>query len=206
MSRAWSGKRSRGGFAPRPRSLWRRFLDLALATAILALLGLLAARLDRVETRRSEGQPVVNDGDTITLAGERIRLRGLDAPELGQTCNAGGKNYPCGRSSRDTLVRLIDRRPVACEGWERDRFRRLLAVCRVDGANINAAMVESGWAVAYGDFETEEARARAAGAGLWAGSFERPREWRDSHGGMAEIEHGSFGLMANWLREMLRFR
>ncbi len=32
------------------------------------------------------GKPRVVDGDTIEVAGERIRLHGIDAPEAKQTC------------------------------------------------------------------------------------------------------------------------
>ena len=32
------------------------------------------------------GKPRIIDGDTIEIAGERIRLHGIDAPESKQTC------------------------------------------------------------------------------------------------------------------------
>src|SRR5262245_58713704 len=96
--RAASLPRSR--FARRPRSALRRFLDLALAAAILALVAVIAARLDRVATRHLAGEATINDGDTITLKGERIRLVGIDAPEYNQTCAKDGATYACGRMSR----------------------------------------------------------------------------------------------------------
>ena len=57
--------------------------------------------------------------------------------------------------------RLIGGRPVACRGFERDRFGRLLATCEVNGADLNEAQVAAGWAVAYGGYEAVEAEARA---------------------------------------------
>ncbi|TIQ02261.1 MAG: thermonuclease family protein, partial [Mesorhizobium sp.] len=81
MSRSWSRRPRQRYVPPRPRSLWRRLADYALAVLVLGLLILLAARLDRIETRKTEGAAVVNDGDTITLGTERIRMRGIDAPE-----------------------------------------------------------------------------------------------------------------------------
>ena len=69
------------------------------------------------------------------------------------------------------------------------RYDRLLAACTAAAEELNRSQVEAGWAVAYGDYEAEEDAARRKGAGLWAGSFDRPRDWREMHGGMAESEH-----------------
>ena len=48
-------------------------------------------------------------------------------------------------------------------------------------------------------------RPRASAApGYGPASFERPRDWRVEHGGMAESEHGLFARSLNWLRGDLR--
>lgn len=195
--------RSRGR-TRRRRSRLRRLFDLVLALAILGLLAVLAVRIDPREVVRNAGVPVVNDGDSLSFGTERLRLRGIDAPELSQTCRRAGADYACGREARSALAGLVDGRPVDCEGDEHDRYGRLLAVCTVEGLELNRAMVAFGWAVAYGSFEAEEAAARAAGAGLWAGSFDRPRDWRSAHGGMAEVEHVAGWRFASWLRALLR--
>lgn len=200
--------RLKGGWrrAPaQPRSPWRKAWDGLLTVAILGLLMLLAARLDRSETRSLQGRVTVNDGDSLTLGAERIRLRGIDAPEFDQTCQKDGGNYPCGRQARQSLVMLIGGRPVSCAGWERDKYDRLLATCKAGGSDLNRGQVEAGWAVAYGDYRAEESAARQKGAGLWAGSFERRRDWREMHGGMTESEHATSGGILDWLRRMLRF-
>jgi endonuclease YncB( thermonuclease family) len=189
----------------RPRSRWRKAWDWLLTFAILGLLILLAARLDRTETRNLQGRVVINDGDSITLGAERIRLRGIDAPEYDQICRKNGADYPCGRQARQSLSALIGGKPVSCSGWERDKYDRLLATCTAGGQDLNRGQVEAGWAIAYGDYGAEEAVARQKGVGLWAGSFERPREWREMHGGMAEGEHGTPASILNWLRQTLRF-
>jgi endonuclease YncB( thermonuclease family) len=176
-----------------------------LTFAIFGLLILLAVRLDPTETHSLEGRVTVNDGDSITLGTERIRLRGIDAPEFDQTCRKGGADYPCGRRARESLSALVGGRPVSCSGWERDKYDRLLATCTAGGSDLNRGQVEAGWAVAYGGYEAEEGAARRKGAGLWGGSFERPRDWRATHGGMAESEHATPGRILNWLRQMLRF-
>ncbi|MDX8491879.1 thermonuclease family protein [Mesorhizobium sp. VK22B] len=206
MSRSWSrGPRRR--YAPRPpRSLRRRLLDYGLTAIVLGLFILVAARLDRFETRKEQGTAIVNDGDSLTLGTERIRMRGIDAPEYTQTCREEGADYPCGRLARQSLVRLIANRPVSCRGWQRDRYGRLLGACKAGDTDLNRAQVQAGWAVAFGDFETEEATARVAKVGIWAGSFEEPQDWRDSHHDQpTERKHGTLASLGDALRELVRF-
>jgi endonuclease YncB( thermonuclease family) len=38
------------------------------------------------------GKPRIIDSDTIEVAGERVRLHGIDAPESKQTCDWPGKS------------------------------------------------------------------------------------------------------------------
>ncbi|RWA74582.1 thermonuclease family protein [Mesorhizobium sp.] len=206
MSRSWSrGPRRR--YAPRPpRGLWRRLLDYGLTVIVLGLFILVAARLDRFETRKEQGTAIVNDGDSLTLGTERIRMRGIDAPEYTQTCRKEGADYPCGRLARQSLVRLIANRPVSCSGWQRDRYGRLLGDCKAGDTQLNRAQVQAGWAVAFGDFETDEATARVAKVGIWAGSFEEPQDWRDSHHDQpTERKHGTLASLGDALRELVRF-
>lgn len=205
MSRVWSGQRRFSRPPAQPRGFLRRLLDYLLAAAILALLALIAARLDRVETRRPAGAAIVNDGDTLTLGAERIRLRGIDAPEYSQTCRRNGADYACGRLARDSLRELIRGKAVSCSGWERDLYGRLLGTCSAGDVELNAAQVEAGWAIAYGDYQLEQARASAKGAGIWAGSFDQPRDWRDMHGDMADTEHNWLSKVWNWLRQISDF-
>jgi hypothetical protein len=101
------------------------------------------------------------------------------------------------------LSRLIAGKPVTCEGWERDRYGRLLGQCSAGEVDLNKEQVAAGWAIAYGGYFDEEDAARTEKLGLWAGDFARPREWRDTHGGMAEGEHDRLGAALNWLRAIL---
>jgi endonuclease YncB( thermonuclease family) len=43
------------------------------------------------------GPPRVVDGDTLEIAGQRVRLFGIEAPALDQLCQHGGQEYQCGR-------------------------------------------------------------------------------------------------------------
>ena len=205
MSRAWPVRGRRAG-AVRRRGPWRRLFDYALTAVLFGALALVAARLDRLDTRSETGAAVVNDGDSLTLGAMRVRLRGIDAPEYRQTCTKGGADYACGRQARQALVALIGKRPVECSGWEKDRYGRLLGDCKAGGVDLNRAQVEAGWAVAYGGFEREQAAARAAGRGIWAGSFVEPQEWRRGRRQPVEARHDPLGGIVNGLRELFRFR
>ncbi|MGB3644718.1 MAG: thermonuclease family protein [Mesorhizobium sp.] len=173
---------------------------------LLAVLIALAARLDRKEPVEPQGRPTVNDGDSLAFGSLRVRLVGIDAPEYGQTCVLDGADYACGKRSREALGKAIGGQVVSCSGSDHDRYGRLLAVCSAGGLDLNRAQVEAGWAVSYGGYRAEEAKARAVGAGIWAGSFERPQDWRRDHG--ATTEAGEGNLLAqggDWLRQTLRF-
>ncbi len=131
-----------------------------------------------------EGPARVIDGDTLEVHGERVRLHGIDALEAAQTCELpGGKQWPCGQEAATALSKFIGQRPVACDGRDRDTYGRIIAVCRVDGAEINRWLVAQGWALAFRrysmDYVDAETEARSQGAGIWAGTFDMPWEYRD---------------------------
>ena len=153
----------------------RQIVSAALAIAVLLALAALVAprRVDRIA-----GAAEAIDGDSLRLRGENIRLEGIDAPELRQTCRRGGVDEPCGREARAALAALLRAGPLDCTVSGRDRYRRPLATCRAGAVEVNREMVREGWAIAYGDYEAEEAEARRRRRGLWAMTFERPADWR----------------------------
>ena len=65
------------------------------------------------------GRAKVIDGETIVVAGQMIRLRGLDAPELDQTFSWRGHQIGCGTRSLAALEVLIAGVKVRCMGIER---------------------------------------------------------------------------------------
>ena len=144
---------------------------------------------DSVETRTAGtfqadlvGRARVIDGDTIEVASARIRLFGVDAPESAQRCLAGSSRWSCGEQATRALAGRIDGRSVACEERDRDRYGRVVAVCRHGAQDVNAWLVREGWAMAYRrysrDYVDEEAAARGAQRGLWRGEFVPPWDWR----------------------------
>ena len=126
------------------------------------------------------GPAVVLAGDTLEIAGERVRLRGVDAPGIAQRClRDAGVEWRCGLLARVWLGRRIGGRSLACEGGERDGYGQRLVACRVDGITLDSWLVEQGWAIAAGPEHAQaQATARTAGRGLWRGGFEPSAEWR----------------------------
>jgi endonuclease YncB( thermonuclease family) len=179
------------------------FTQWAIVLILFGLCGLMVVHLDRLRQRVEKGLPTFIDGDTIELSGVRMRLRGIDAFERGQPCEKGGAAFDCGARATAALKAFAAGHAVTCDGRGLDRYGRLLAVCTAAGRDLNAAMVDAGWAVAYGGYETEEARARLSGAGAWAGSFERPSQWRSTRGGLAETPHDMLQRLIGLLRALL---
>ncbi|MEP7240909.1 MAG: thermonuclease family protein [Devosia sp.] len=128
------------------------------------------------------GHAEIVDGDTLRIAARRIRLSGLDAPELDQTCGIEPAPWSCGAEAKGFLVSLVAGRDVTCRTEGNDRYGRALANCRVAGADLGQNIVAAGWAVADMAYLADELGARTAGRGIWSGPFLAPAEWRRSHG------------------------
>ena len=86
----------------------------------------------------------VSDGDTITIAAEgrkeKVRLIGIDAPELRQEGGPEARQY---------LAKRILNRRVKVEGETRDRYGRLLGTVYLGEENINLSLVREGHAWDY---------------------------------------------------------
>lgn len=124
----------------------------------------------------------VADGDTVSLldgdnAQHRIRLFGIDAPELDQ---------PHGDRAREALAAMVSGRRLGVVVVETDDYGRLVGTLYADGGNINLAMVQQGHAWWYQHFarherplEAAQRSASDARRGLWAGSEPVPPwDWR----------------------------
>lgn len=167
--------------------LWvfvRRPVALALAgiVGITAFNQVFGTRLQAATPL--SGRAVAVDGDTLDLAGRRVRLEGIDAPELGQTCGRRWLgSWNCGRAAQKALDRLIDGRRVECDDKGRDKYDRSLGICRVDGRDINAELVRQGMAWAFVKYSEsyvkEEKAARTERTGIWQGDAEPPWTFRE---------------------------
>ena len=118
----------------------------------------LLALLPTTANAEIQGKPRIIDGDTIVIAGQRIRLHGIDAPESKQTCLANGTRWSCGKNATFALAELIGRNWVSCRQRDVDRYKRIVAVCNLagpEGPNVNAWMVREAWALAYRRYSTD---------------------------------------------------
>lgn len=188
----WADRRERWteGATRRRR---RRNQVLALVAVLALLAGLIwwLTSDQREELRggeRGEGHtasavvPVVgvSDGDTLRVtvngATERLRIIGMDAPELSER-----ECYAQAAASRmQSLVQSRDVRIAAdpTQG-DRDRYGRLLRhVYTLDGTNVAEALIAEGLAVEYtysrhydgrDDYLAAQDTAREESLGLWSG-------------------------------------
>lgn len=128
------------------------------------------------------GQARVVDGDSLVIAGERIRLFGIDAPEMKQRCDPSGRNWACGVWAAEVMAGIVGSGVLRCEALDLDRYGRTVARCTVSGRDVAAEMVRAGAATAYlhysHDYAGQEAVAKAEARGLWSGEMTAPGEYR----------------------------
>ena len=130
---------------------------------------------------RSQELKVV-DGDTIHLNGEKIRFTGIDTPELKQTCIKEGVINPCGFNAKKILIEKIGNNKVECISEGKDRYKRTLAECFVNGESLSSYLVRSGYAFAYRryskKFILDEDYAKDNKIGMWSMVFQYPWNYR----------------------------
>ena len=129
----------------------------------------------------------VRDGDSLRSGKLRIRIFGIDAPELKQQCqDQNGSAWACGLAARQQLENLLDTdKLLHCELRDVDRYGRLVMQCFRGTVDIGAAMVRSGHALAYRSFSqlyvADEQHASSARNGVWQGSVHPPWQWRQQN-------------------------
>ncbi|WP_318763022.1 thermonuclease family protein [Aminobacter niigataensis] len=148
----------------------------------------LGSSAPRAAAKTIVGRASVVDGDTIEIAGHRVRFNGIDAPESSQYCeDAKGFEYACGRIAAKALDQfLASSRPVKCAFVEWDQYGRFVGNCfRADGRSVAGWLVENGHALDWPQYSRREfagpqAAAKNAKRGIWQGRFQEPWDWRDA--------------------------
>ncbi|MBD3359832.1 MAG: hypothetical protein GF365_03970, partial [Candidatus Buchananbacteria bacterium] len=140
-----------------------RFLGLGITNQNLDLIpaGQQINIIDNDNNNNSEPEYLVTyvtDGDTIHVdingTDEKIRLLGIDAPELsGSECFA--------TNAKNKLTELINNKKVSLmpdsQSADRDKYNRLLRYVILDSTDINAEMIKQGYAKAYLNFAFDKA-------------------------------------------------
>lgn len=123
----------------------------------------------------------ISDGDTIQVLrdgrAEKVRLAGIDCPEL---------NQPFGQAAKRFVLQIAAQRTVTVQVVTTDRYGRTVGeVALPDGRSLNQELVRAGYAWWYRKYsddatlEALEAEARGARRGLWAEMDPVPPwEWR----------------------------
>ena len=158
---------------------------------ILIISFFLALTLNSTEIN---GVPKIIDGDTVHINTKKIRLEGIDAPEIKQQCKKPflkvstiiglefNKNYSCGVIAKKKLIDKIGSSKIKCISSSKDRYERFLATCYMGKINLNKWMVRNGYALAYKkyskDYVRDEEYAKKNKLGVWEGSFIMPEKWR----------------------------
>jgi endonuclease YncB( thermonuclease family) len=135
----------------------------------------------------------VVDGDTIDIAGRRVRFRGVDALEKDQVCvRPDGVQFLCGAAARGRLAELVAGATVVCAPDGTSTHDRVVADCearREGGAPValGATLVREGFAFdcprySGGRFAAAEASARRLSAGAWGTRVQYPWEHRGHPG------------------------
>jgi endonuclease YncB( thermonuclease family) len=137
----------------------------------------------QAHTAEISGVATITDGDTVVVDGKEIRLLDVDAPESDQIClDTKGALWTCGIAARDALIKQFGGKLWTCQTKGRRTYKRLLATCFVDGANVNQWTVHEGWALSFvrydHRYDSDERNALQACRGLWGGAFYAPWEWR----------------------------
>jgi endonuclease YncB( thermonuclease family) len=132
-----------------------------------------------------QGYPQVLNGSVLSLNGIKIKLFGIDAPDLNQTCSDRmGQGYRCGERSALWLQDWLNGREVSCHILSKIESGWATGSCFTNNNqyDIAAVMVSEGWAVSYTRFTDiyvrYEQQAAEAHRGLWSGSFYKPWDWR----------------------------
>ena len=116
--------------------------------ALIGLVGLPAINGDADAATLTCSSPEVVDGDTLRCGGDRIRLYGIDAPELPGHCRPGRDCAPGDPYQSTTHLReLIGGATLECRQKDIDRYGRIVARCSANGRDLSCGQLDGGHAI-----------------------------------------------------------
>lgn len=137
---------------PRTRKFRRRAqgvaeaLGVCLCVFVIAVAALWLSPREEAGTLECTALRVI-DGDTMDCAGTRIRLLGMDTPEMPGHCRAGRDCTPGDPFAAKARLQSLAASGVSCRVSGEDDFGRALARCESAEGDLSCAMLASGHAV-----------------------------------------------------------
>ena len=111
--------------------------------AVLALLLALSLAAPAAAGERLTGRAHVTDGDTISVGGVAVRLKGVAAPEI---AHFGDPGEPGGTEAKAFMMELVEGQIVICDLTHERTHGRRVGWCYRDGHDIAAALMRAGLA------------------------------------------------------------
>jgi len=123
-----------------------------LTILALSLLFLAGASVQAEQPVSADGMiscdnPYIFDGDTLACGETRIRLYGIDTPEMPDHCPKGKRCVSGDPFAAKAYLKSIITGNVTCRKVDEDRYKRTVALCESNGQDLSCAMLKSGHAV-----------------------------------------------------------
>ena len=131
--------------------------------------------VNSAENNVLKGKARIIDGDTIEINKEKIRFGGINSPERNET------GY---RLAKDKLIEKIANNILTCvREKNKDKYRRTVAECFINGESLSSFMVKKGYACDYiyyskGKYAKEQKYAKANKLGIWKMKYNTSWEYK----------------------------
>ena len=131
--------------------------------------------VNSAENNVAKGKARIIDGDTIEINKEKIRFGGINSPE---------RNEFGYRLAKDKLTEKIAKNIITCvREKNKDKYRRTVAECFINGESLSSFMVKKGYACDYiyyskGKYAKEQKYAKANKLGIWKMKYNTSWEYK----------------------------
>lgn len=152
---AFHGQRSRGRYAPRRRPRGFKAYAVLIVAAVAGTVAGIGSTLDYSGWRASAAPAYeslvtgceVVDGDTLKCGGERIRLVGIDAPELPGHCRPGRRCVPGDPYASSADLAAMMRSSMPIQRFGEDPYGRTIAALEGASGDMSCAQIQNGQAI-----------------------------------------------------------